>query len=294
MSKRVFTEAKAKANERWRQKNKERKKYLSYRSSARGFSKIAKLEDAIEVRDLFIQKVKDLEEEKLKMEQAEQLKQDLKKMYQLSQKIEDAPSSDWDTPEVVEMREKVSQFVDEGREKHGLWYRSIVDDSKDTVYPEYMIIHYEDERDFDGYTKIRHIEPDGWIEGFDLYCGTSYLVYLRDDVFNEICNDIPKMIRLKDYLEHCQWDYEKATDDGAKDDILCQFDEGKLEGERNYIIYSDNHYSDIDEDEKEEDPYFFITTIHDEPHFDGYIKLLEFGTEELGKYRLFAKEAVFK
>ena len=57
-----YTEAKAKANKKWDEQNKERKKYISHRSRARSFIRdVATLEDLDEFEQLIKERRKALE-----------------------------------------------------------------------------------------------------------------------------------------------------------------------------------------------------------------------------------------
>lgn len=61
MAKQPYTKAKAKANKKWDEQNKERKKYIVKRSTAKGFIRnYATLEDIASLRELIDEREKDL------------------------------------------------------------------------------------------------------------------------------------------------------------------------------------------------------------------------------------------
>lgn len=60
---RKYSEAIKKANKAWDEANKERKRYLTYRSTAKSFSKIATKEDAETLIELLNNRLKELDNE---------------------------------------------------------------------------------------------------------------------------------------------------------------------------------------------------------------------------------------
>ena len=60
MAKKKTSEAQLKASRKWQDKNKEQMNYIRKRSAARGFIKVATIEDIEELKSLIEQRKKDL------------------------------------------------------------------------------------------------------------------------------------------------------------------------------------------------------------------------------------------
>lgn len=105
------------------------------------------------------------------------LKEQIKEMLELSAKLEKVSNNDWDSEEAIGMRDEMNRLMEEGRSNHHKYYSSLAEQC-----PEYMIIHYMDEQDFNGYTELKTFE-DGYIVPVSFYAGTDYIIYIRDDVY---------------------------------------------------------------------------------------------------------------